>query len=109
MNLPRILRCYAEGRPGHWTALCLDLDLAVDGPTLASVTESLEKAINEYCEYILTLPEADQRRLLRRKTPLSLRLKFLWHAIRSLWSRRDGGNNPKGRAEFTVPAAHCHA
>ncbi len=104
MTLPRILRCYAEGRPGHWSAICLDLDIAVDGPTLASVTESLEKAVSEYCAYVMTLPEADQRRLLRRKAPLSLRIRFLWHTIRNLWAVHDGGNDPKGRAEFLVPA-----
>ena len=104
MTLPRVLRCYAEGRPGHWSAICLDLDIAVDGPTLASVTESLEKAVSEYCAYVMTLPEADQRRLLRRKAPLSLRIRFLWHTIRNLWAVHDGGNDPKGRAEFLVPA-----
>ena len=109
MELPSVLTCYAEGRPGNWMAICLDFDVAVDGPDLPSVVNSLRKAIIEYCDYVSTLPVEDQRRLLRRKAPLQMRIKFLWHMIRTLWIRRDGGNNPKGRADFTLPAEHCHA
>ena len=109
MKLPPVLRCYAEGRPGHWMAICLDFDIAVDGPDLAVVVDSLRKAIDEYCAHVLSLPEADQARLLRRRAPLSMRIKFLWHMLRAIWLRRDGGNNPKGRAEFVIPATRCHA
>ena len=97
-----VLRCYAEGRPGRWEAVCLDLDLAVQGDDFRDVIESLQKAIHDYLELVHELPEEERRRLLNRKAPWPMRWKFLWHSLRSVW---DGRNGSKGRAEFTLPCA----
>lgn len=100
-----LYRCYAEGRPGDWEAICLDLDIAVQGESLPEVFDSLEKAVTLYIEEVLKLPEAEQARLLRRKAPLSCRLRFLWYAfLTAVRSRRRDGSGPT-RAEFTVAAA----
>jgi hypothetical protein len=98
----RYLHCYAEGRENQWEAICLDLDIAVQGGSLAGVIEDLSGAVKLYLEHVATLPEAERGRFERRVAPISLRLRFLWHALRSVL-RRDGPD--KGFAEFVMPRA----
>ncbi|MCW0235312.1 MAG: hypothetical protein OJJ21_17060 [Ferrovibrio sp.] len=95
-----ILRCYAEGQPGQWEAVCLDFDLAVQGSDFREVIDSLQVAIREYLEIVHELPVEERAHLMERRSPLSMRLKFAWHVLRSIW---DGRNGAKGRAEFTLP------
>ncbi len=97
-----VLRCYAEGRPGAWEAVCLDFDLAVQGESLEDVLGSLKKAIGMYLETVHELPEEERKRFLNRRAPLSLRLKFLWHVVRSVLANKDGPDR-KARAEFLIP------
>lgn len=100
-----IYRCYAEGRPGDWEAICLDLDIAVQGHSLPEVFDSLEKAVTMYLEEVAKLPEAEQAALLDRRAPLSCRLRFLWFAfLAAVRSRTRDGDGPT-RAEFIVAAA----
>ena len=98
----RTLHCYAEGRAGDWEAICLDLDIAVQGRSFEEVFGSLQEAISLYLETVADLP-ADQRPpLLHRPVPLSIRLKFLAHAARGLFSSSDGDRQ---RHQFTMPLA----
>ena len=97
--------CVAEGCDAHgWQALCLNLDIAVEGPTLAEAKMHLDAAVADYIEEVLKLPEADRRRLLNRSVPFTLKLEYafrlFWHSLRS--KRRDGGL----QASFEIP---CHA
>lgn len=96
-----LLHCYAEGRPGQWEAICLDLDIAVQGDSFDAVDKALRESIDLYLEEIASYPERERRRLLHRKAPLSLRLRYLWHVLTS-----NGGNGgtPKERHDFTFPA-----
>lgn len=98
--MPRTLHCYAEGRDGDWEAICLDLDIAVQGESFAQVYQELNKAIDLYLESVRNLPEAERRHLMTRKAPMSVRLKFLWLAIRSVFAGGDEGQH----AEFTLAA-----
>ena len=98
----RVLRCYAEGHDGQWEAFCLDLDIAVQGNSFDQVFHGLNEAIGAYRESVATLPESERSRLLHRPAPLSLRLKFLWYALRSLFGRDDGDDF---HHQFTVPCA----
>ena len=98
----RVLRCYAEGRDGEWEAICLDLDIAVQAQSFEKVFESLVEAIESHVNTVLTLPESERRHLLYRPAPLSVRLKFLLYALRSLFARRDGNEL---RHQFEVPCA----
>lgn len=75
-NNVTLLRCIAEGRDGHWEAICLDFDIAVQGKSFEDVYHGLTDMIDSYVQKVSRYPEADQRRLLNRKAPLSLRLKF---------------------------------
>ena len=99
-----IVRCYAEGRPGAWEAICLDFDLSVQGDSFEDVYRDLNKSIEMYCNYVNQLPEEERMSFIRRRAPLTLRLRFLWHAIRGFFDGDDDSN--KSRHEYTAP---CHA
>lgn len=99
MNM--ILRCYAEGSDRGWEAICLDLDIAVQGSSFEEVYKSLDEAVTQYVEYVSELPEPDRERLLARKAPLADRLRFLWHVARTTMS--GDGSGRKQRHEFTRP------
>ena len=68
----RTLHCYAEGRDGEWEAICLDLDIAVQGRTFEEVFGSLQEAISLYLETVADLPADQQPPLLHRPVPLRL-------------------------------------
>ncbi len=97
-----ILSCYAEDKPGQWGAFCLDFDLAVQGESFEDVYRDLKIAIEMYLEYVEGLPAEERDSFLQRKAPLSLRLGFLWFAIRStLFGKSE--NSDKSHAEFLLP------
>ena len=98
----KVLRCYAEGRNGEWEAICLDLDIAVQEKSFEDVFHALNEAIALYLETVSALPESEHAHLLNRPAPLSLRLKFFFYALRSLFSHdgEDGYHH-----QFTVSSA----
>lgn len=96
--------CYAEGRDDKWEAVCLNFDIAVQGSSFQEVYESIGVAIDEYVAYVETLPAEEHAAFLSRRAPLSLRIKFLWHAFRITFFRRRGDGD-KGRAEFLLPCS----
>jgi predicted RNase H-like HicB family nuclease len=96
------LRCYAEGRDGDWEAICLDLDIAVQGSSFEEVFGSLQQAISLYLETVTDLPAEERDALLHRPAPLPLRFKFVAHALRGLLSSSDGNRQ---RHQFTMPLA----
>ncbi|MCZ6483895.1 MAG: hypothetical protein O6757_11735, partial [Alphaproteobacteria bacterium] len=100
--MTRTLRCYAEGRDGDWEAICLDLDIAVQGRSFVEVFNSLNEAINLYSESVRALPEHERGHLLDRPAPLTLRLKFLGYALRTVLGDHAAGGH---RHQFTLPLA----
>ena len=100
--MERTLHCYAEGRDGKWEAICLDLDVAVQGESFEEVYHSLHKAVSLYLESVLTLPEDQRSHLLKRPAPLSVRWKFFTLAFRSLFGDYDRGGQ---HHQFTLPCA----
>jgi hypothetical protein len=101
MREERVLSCYAVGRGEHsWEAICLDLDIAVQGDSFADVSHKLGEAIHSYIESVVVLPEADQNRLLNRRAPWHVRSRFIVGAILTMvFHRRNSG----GRRSFGVP------
>ena len=97
----RIVRCVAEGRGDEWEAICLDLDIAVQGQSFEDVFASLNKAIVLHIEAALDLPEADRRRLLHRPVPLSVKLGVFWPALRLLFTG-------PGRKNAESPLRHTY-
>jgi hypothetical protein len=98
----RTLRCYAEGRNGDWEAICLDLDIAVQGGSFQEVFSSLRDAISLYLESVADLPLEERRALLNRPAPFPVRFKFLTHALRGLFPDSDVDRQ---RHQFTMPLA----
>ena len=98
------LRCMAEGRDDEWTAICIDLDIAVQGNSFAEVKDSLNQAIDMYLEGVSELPSEERERLLKRRAPWPVRLKYHLLLFLSRFSRRDGGR----RRSFTL-SAHAPA
>ena len=97
--------CVAEGSNERgWKAICLNLDVAAEGRTLADVQWRLDAAVRSYIEEVMKLPERDRRRLLHRSVPLKVKLAYafrlFWHSIRNT---RQNGNE---QASFEIP---CHA
>lgn len=98
------LRCYAEGRPGDWQAICLDLDIAVQGGSFDEVRNNLNSAIALFIEEVKDSSAANQRRLLSRKAPLWMRLKYAWQLIKR--DNGGGGNSHANeRHEYSYPVA----
>ena len=97
-----ILRCYAEGSQGHWEALCLDFDLAVQGKSFDEVYRELNSMIGSYVETVSEYPEKERRRFLNRRAPFLLRLKFACLYISALMF---GNRSDKERHDYTAQAA----
>lgn len=100
--MTRTLHCYAEGQDGDWKAICLDLDIAVQGRTFEEVFASLREAIALHLESVADFPESERQRLLHRSVPLTTRLKLLWQAARDLLGREGGQTQ---HHQFTMPRA----
>jgi len=100
--VPRTVQCFAIQEEGGWEAFCLDFDLAVQGRSFAEVEALLDEAISLYLEEVRELPSADQARLLARRAPLLLRLRFAWIVLRSLVGRPPGATQ---HHQFTLAAA----
>ena len=79
------LLCFARGRPGRWKAICVDLDIAVQGASHAEVLALMETSVQAYLSSIEAEEPAVRAQLLARKAPWHVRagllIGFLWHAL----------------------------
>ncbi len=82
----------AEARSGDWWAICIDLDIAVQGRSYPEVQKSLHRAIDMYLARVVQLPANEQRPLLNRRAPWHGRAKYVVLSA-FLKLRRDGGDN----------------
>lgn len=95
----RVLYCYASGREGAWEAICLDLDIAVQGTSFEDVSALLQEAIGLYLETVKDLPEAERAAFLSRPVPFLTRLGF---AIEAFWSALRAKSDGKLEHQFTM-------
>jgi predicted RNase H-like HicB family nuclease len=100
----RLLHCYAEGRDDEWEAICLDLDVAVQGRSFAEVYDSLNQAIALYLESVRDLPAEERARLIHRPVPLGVRLRIFFRLVGALIAAKGDPRGPQ-RADFTLAAA----
>jgi predicted RNase H-like HicB family nuclease len=100
--MAKTLRCYAQEHSGEWEAICLDLDIAVQGASFEEVFHSLDDAVQLYLESVKSLPESERDRLLNRPAPLSVRLKFFEFALKGLFRSNNSGDLYH---QFTMPVA----
>lgn len=89
--------CIAEGGHGKWTALCLTFDIAVEGNSFTDVKESLDCAIKMYLEEVMSLPENDRSRLLKRSVPWYV---IAGYALKFLLFMLFGKKCSEGRNDF---------
>jgi len=72
----RSLQCVAYRTTDRWQAICLDLDIAVQGDTLSDVQSSLRSAVEGHIEQAMTLDEPARSCLMMRSVPWHVRAKF---------------------------------
>ena len=70
------LRCYAYGRGNDWQAICVDLDVAVQGTSFDEVKDSLRTSVELFLYAVADLSLEDQREVLSRTTPQYIRVKL---------------------------------
>jgi hypothetical protein len=89
------LFCVARRQGDRWEAMCLDLDIAVEGRSFDEVRSLLEEAVSTYIEDALAEAEPARSQLLGRRVPFLVR--FLW-ALRffriALSGRNLDGDSP---------------
>lgn len=97
------LQCYAHGHEGAWEAICVDLDIAVQGSSLDEVRALLDVAIQSYCEDAIAEDRETAVRLLNRRAPFSVRfrlaLDYLAHTL-----RKNGDDELKAGFDVACPA-----
>jgi hypothetical protein len=88
------LLCVARGGGERWEALCLDLDLAVQGRSFDEVRALLEEAVSSYVEDPKAEEEPARSQLLARRVPLHVRLAWAWRFFKAaLYGRPPGGDS----------------
>lgn len=86
----RSFLCTSQQSAGEWEALCLDLDIAVQGRSLPEVRSKLADAIAGYIEDAKAEEPRVRDRLLSRRAPLWTRLKVAFRLFTASISVNDG-------------------
>ena len=102
----KTFHCYAHGHADTWEAICVDLDIAVQGRSLDEVKSLLDRAIRTYLEDALVESPEVARQLLSRRAPFPVRAKLAlavwWYNVRS----RLIGDGADNASNFEIS---CHA
>lgn len=99
----RRLLCFAHGRNGEWEAICVDLDIAVQGRSPDEVRVLLNEAIATYIADAKAESPEVAARLLNRRAPWWVRARHVLSFTLYALSSRSNGDDQAG---FSVP---CHA
>ncbi len=71
------LLCFAHGHGDSWEAICLDLDIAVQGRSHDEVFKRLNEAVVSYVQDAMKEEPRVARELLQRKAPFYVRAKHV--------------------------------
>ena len=96
MKIP--LECVAHGAGHHWEAICLDLDLAVQGRSLQEVSGLLRETIETYIADALAQDEPVRSQMLHRSVTFLVRASW---ALRLFFATMNGRRLDKQR-EATI-------
>lgn len=99
--MARSLTCFAHGRDGEWEAICVDLDIAVQGQSLEDVRDLLSRAIRDYVDSARREEPAVRDALLSRRAPLWVRIRR--HCSFLLAMIRHKTRDDESAAGFTIP------
>lgn len=100
----RVLRCFVRGRGDRWEAMCIDLDIAVEGASRREVVGRLEDAITGYVQAAHAEAPDQAARLLNRRAPWRVRLEVsLGSALHAL-VRTKPGRDLRGSFDLACPA-----
>jgi len=75
--MKQYLLCVARRREGHWEAICLDLDIGIEGRSFEDVQARLNKAVVSYIEAAMKKPDRVRDQLLNRRAPFLVRMQWL--------------------------------
>lgn len=95
------LLCFARGRSGEWEAICLDLDLAVQGSSFDEVRDLLIECIGTYLVDAGAEDERNAARLLNRRAPFLVRLRYALGWLVHVLRRRNFSD--EYQASFELP------
>jgi hypothetical protein len=84
----RNLHCFARGHGLDWEAICIDLDIAVQGRSFNEVRQLLEEAVASYVEAADEENDETRAKLLNRRAPLWVTLLWTWRVLKSAWGSR---------------------
>ncbi len=76
VDMQRELRCCAYGGGTAWQAICVDLDIAVQGASFDEVRTSIATAIEIYLETVADMPAEERTAFLCRRSPWHVRVKL---------------------------------
>jgi predicted RNase H-like HicB family nuclease len=104
LQMTKNLLCYAAGRAGDWEAICVDLDLAVQGQSFDEARALLQRSIDLYVAEAAKEAPEEAARLLSRAAPLWVRTKWaaklFWHLV----SRQNGRDRSYAGFDLSCPA-----
>jgi hypothetical protein len=99
------LTCFFEGHGDQWEAICVDFDIGVAGRSFDEVKQSLLWAVSTYVEDAVKEDAKTRDRLLRRGSPLTVKIRWaLKLAIHSLFKRARGREEEQGWFNLPCPA-----
>ena len=100
----RVLRCFVRGRGDRWDAMCIDLDIAVEGASRREVVSRLEDAIAGYVESACAEGGEQAKRLLNRRAPWRVRLAVVFGSTVHVLFRTRPGRELRGSFDLACPA-----
>lgn len=101
--------CFAHGSDQGWEAICVDLDIAVQGDSFDDVRNGLNHAVETFVEDAAAESDEDRASLLSRRAP--------WHVIAGLTFKLILANAKRRRARdmqatfpvYATPKMHISA
>ena len=103
----RKFRCYLHGKGSEWEAICTDLDISVQGDSFEDAKSLLNEALVGFLEVLEGDSEADQRRFLKRKSPLWLRSLYYWRLVLFRLFDKQSSQKEYTHEDFSFTSLSC--